>query len=257
VPCSLTCQSKTGFATLCGFSEFTNASDPPKKYKILTASGSLRQRTYGIGDFTCAGGTLSDVTINYSGSGIYTPLPTSCPSPDCSSLVNANCGAAQNPSCSTQSNTATTSSAIGNGCVCQTSGRGYNVTGTWTNSLSSEDTEDDAANRAASAISSWSDCSGGSSAYLTDRTGTGSFTFGFRNIQIKANWTAVIGKTYNVQINFARRLLGTSDPYIDLGMPFESTITADRIDESTDWVDVPNEAGWETIASGCLVVLSP
>lgn len=222
---------------------------------MLTASGSLRQRIYGVGDFTCSGATLSDDITNYSGSATYSPAD--CTGPDCSGLVNANCGEVNGASCATKTVLTTTSSAVGDGCVCQTSGRGLNVTGTWTNSLSDEDTEDDAIGRAINAITDWSDCSLGGSAFITDRSGTGDFTFGFRKVQVKAGWTAEIGKTYNVRINFARRLLGSSGPYLDLGMPFESMVSADSTSETTDWVDVPNEAGWETVASSCVVTAVP
>ncbi len=129
----------------------------------------------------------------------------------------------------------------------------YNQTnGTVTESLSSEDTEDAAEARAADAIEDWGSeglCSG-RTAFRTQRT-TG-FTFGWRKAQVRVQWTAVSGKTYQVKVRFARRVLGSSGPFLFYSEEQQSVL-ADTTSEQTDWIDIPNEAGWETIAANCSV----
>lgn len=46
VPVTSECRSKTGIAELCGFSEFVDPTDPPRKYRRRTVSGSLRRRYF-------------------------------------------------------------------------------------------------------------------------------------------------------------------------------------------------------------------
>jgi len=68
------------------------------------------------------------------------------------------------------------------------------------------------------------------------------------------------GYSYNVKIHFSRRLLGSGGPFLDLGSPYETTISGSNPEAepaATDWIDVPSEAGWETIASSCEVTAMP
>jgi hypothetical protein len=139
-------------------------------------------------------------------------------------------------------------------CLSDGAGEFLQHNGTVTETLNAEDTEDDAEARAA-AGESWdgtgADCSV-RTAFRSQRT-TG-FTFGYRKTQVKVQWTAVIGQSYNVKVRFARRVLGSSGPFLFYALD-ERTITADAVSESTDWIDIPNEAGWETLAANCTVTL--
>lgn len=56
--CGLECRSKSGTATLCGFSEFTNPSTPPRKYRRKTITGKVTQCDWpaeGCQPVPCAG----------------------------------------------------------------------------------------------------------------------------------------------------------------------------------------------------------
>lgn len=143
--------------------------------------------------------------------------------------------------------------------ICQSFEAGYaKFIGTVNEDLSSEDTDDDAYARAV-AVATFGDCLlgclMGCSAFRSQRT-TG-FSFGFSTVQTRVGWTATIGVTYKVTIRFARRILGSSGPYLFFSL-IELTILADAVDELTDWQDVPNEeAGWDTVAANCSVEIVP
>jgi hypothetical protein len=252
--CALDCRQKSGFATLCGFSEFTDPSDPPLKYRKVTNSGSLRNRIFQPSLDCDPATTIDDGTFNYEGDGVFDRLTCLV---DCTGIVLGSCGDVNAPTGTTRHTTKTESKAVGDGCAISSGISSRSIEGTWTNTLSDQDTEADGIARAESSVPDWSACTDGGSAFITDRSGTGEFNYGFRHAQTRAMWTAEVGRTYNVRINFARRLLGSSGPFLDLGMPYETTLSADVIDEKTDWVDVPNEAGWETIASSCALELVP
>jgi hypothetical protein len=123
--------------------------------------------------------------------------------------------------------------------------------GTVTESLEQEDTDQAAETRAAGAIE-WGtvgDCNL-RSAFRSQRT-TG-FIFGWRNTQVKVAWASAGGVNYLVKVRFARRALGSAGPYLFYATE-EQTITADASSEETDWITVPNQTGWETIAANCSV----
>lgn len=249
IACSLDCRSKGGFAVLCGFSEFVNPSDPPKKYLTLTGSGTITHKIY-FNRTDCSGTPSVESSNVNTGSANYNPGPCTV---DCSAMTEQPCGRVNVETFVDQ----TTSTTTGAGCQVLSGIHSRDDSGENTNSLSNEDTEAAAVERAQNAITDWSDCSLGNSAFITDRSGVGGFSFGFRKIQTKVHWTAIVGRTYDVRVNFSRRLLGSVGPFLDLGQPYETSITAGVVAEFTDWIDVPNEAGWETVASNCVVTIQP
>jgi hypothetical protein len=76
IACGVECQSKNGTATLCGFSEFTTPSTPPKKYRKRAKTGTMYQATWPT--VSCpqdAGSTQSPFVINGgSWGGLYDNL---------------------------------------------------------------------------------------------------------------------------------------------------------------------------------------
>lgn len=72
VVAKLECRTKGGIATLCGFSEFCNASTPPKKYLIDTISGQMYICYFGKTP-ACVGALTDTDTYPYSGQFIYDP----------------------------------------------------------------------------------------------------------------------------------------------------------------------------------------
>jgi len=131
------------------------------------------------------------------------------------------------------------------------------ASGTVSEELSNEDTEQDAIDRA-TAAAAWAPCAGGCTvgctAFETLR-GTGA-VFGFAIVRTRAAWTAVIGANYKVTIRFASRVLGTGGPFLFYALT-ETVVTADAINELTGWFDVPREPGLEVIAANCSIELLP
>jgi hypothetical protein len=140
---------------------------------------------------------------------------------------------------------------------------GFILLGTRSWSLSAEDTEDDAIARAI-ADHEWSPCApedaGHLTAFITLRL-AGQFEFSFRSVQVRANVGSVVnpiipGQTYKVTIGFYNRILGTSGPFIFFGIQ-EVTFVAEFPQDVTPWVDVPNQAGFETKGVTCGYELVP
>ncbi len=267
LPCGLECQSKSGIdAQLCGFSEFTDPSDPTKFYRRADASGSSESKVMPNSD--CSGvwtGTGTRCTIG--GSCTYdkdTCEQTRSGTQICISLVDESvilnltglcidniggaCGVDVSSTKTVQSASISDSPCCPDNLL--TTEESYVV------ELSDEDTEEDAEKRAAAEIPDWTSCGScaGCSAFRTDRTGTGLSYFGFRKVQVRSTFSATVGHTYNVKIYFSRRLLGSLGPFLPLGQIAETTLVADTISEHTDWFDVPTESGFETIASSCVVI---
>lgn len=264
VACALACRTKGGDATLIGFPEYCDPSDPPKRYRQRDFFGN--NPLQGYGPAMCTGGPTGTANPRQSGSMIYDALTgvltdTSSFADGAAPLTPITGACVNSSGCESNATISQTDYSItGNDACCNVGGEWRKAQGVRGESLSEEDTEADAEARIKAGITDWTpcaDCLTTCSAFRTDRAGTSDVVFGFRNVQTKCSWTAIIGGTYNVRINFARRVLGTSGPYLDLGMPFESIVSADVTSESTDWVDLPTEAGWETIASGCVVTFVP
>ena len=288
IPSTIACQSKAGFAQLCGFGEFV-VSDPPKLYRSTTGDGQAYYCGYAA--LGCGGGVsgteswdaqaLGTKSYTFPG-GVCTPPDTSIPHYlnssasgcgfDPSGTVDtSNLPGGTHPAAGTYNVnfwqeivTATTFSRAYNdlyGCLGPPGA--FHAYGAYGQTLSDEDTDDDAQKRATDAISAWSFCTLGCgvscSAFRTDRTGTGATVFGFRAVQAKVSWADTAGpNSYKITTNFYRRLLGSSGPFLSFGidertLTFEGTILAPSEVTETPWIDVPNEAGWETIAGNSVV----
>lgn len=272
---ALVCRNKSGTATLIGFPEFCSPSDPPKLYRRSTYSGNNPIQAFMFPD--CSGDPTATSNVRQSGRDLYdrdtgafsttavfadgaapqTPSSDPCaPGSSCESVVAID---------------ATNFSITGLSACCFVASVWRKAQGTRSQVLSEEDTEDDANARAASEIADWTGCAGlgcmdlTCTAFRSDRTGTADIFFGWRNVETQASWLAGPRCTYQVTVHFARRLLGSGGPFLDLGMIFEATVVAPDNPEladqggvvRTEWIPVPNEAGWETRANSCHVVLIP
>jgi hypothetical protein len=147
---------------------------------------------------------------------------------------------------------------IGTNVCTDTVGDYSKANGTILESLSDEDTEQDAIDRA-TASAAWAACLGGCTApgctsFETLR-GTGA-VFGFGIVRTKVTWAATIGTNYQVTIRFASRVLGTGGPFLFYGLT-DVVVTADAISEETGWLDAPRAAGLEIIVAICSVVALP
>lgn len=279
IPSTLSCENKAGSAILCGYPEWDSPSDPPKYYRRCTAAGGTSWKS------GCQAGCSDCAYIineSLSGEGLYNKL--TCETTNDMILTSSLNGGESSVIGITPSypviesygigtvnidnilSSTVVQSAIGSpACRDNTIGWAEILSTTGTKTLSDEDTDADAEARAAAAISTWTPCGDGCSsdcsAFRTDRTGTGEAIFGFRIVHTKVHWTAAIGNnSYKVTTRFYRRLLGSTGPYLLLSLD-ERTINYFGLlvptPAETPWIDVPNEAGWETIAGGQTVELLP
>lgn len=134
------------------------------------------------------------------------------------------------------------------------------TTGEVIENLSLEDTEDAAEDRATAGLD-WSGCAppcecATLTAFRALR-GAGASTFSGRRVRVKANGSSLIPEsTYTAKIRFFRRAIGTVGPYLFFAEYVVAAFTGPaETTKSTDWVDVPNEAGWETVAGNCAFTL--
>jgi hypothetical protein len=260
--CSIECREKSALATLCGYDEFTSPSDPPKKYRKLSQSNGYTLPFFINSDCTLSAGA-PNTHCTWSGECSYdkdTCAFTSGGTQDCGGGPVSNCGVlGPDDGGRTITLTPTTKSYTPTGaCFFASGGPWY---GHYTDlsvmiSLSDEDTEDDAISRAAAALD-WAGCGCGAapcSAFITDRTGSGSVDFGWRKVETRVLFTGLTaGHSYMATLGLARRVLGTGGPFIDFGT-MEISFTVDDPTHASDWQPIPNEAGWETIVTSCVTV---
>ncbi len=143
----------------------------------------------------------------------------------------------------------------GVGCV-NSSGVSHSWGGTITLDLSDEDTEEDAIARAAINLPWLGGACLDHTSWITNRELDG-VTFGFSIAQTKATLTGLtVGLRYLVTIYFTQRILGSGGPYLPASVT-EITFTAEHTTETTAWVDLPNERGFQTLADHCTVELAP
>jgi hypothetical protein len=127
-----------------------------------------------------------------------------------------------------------------------------------TDELTIEDTDDAALARAEAAMG-WStplqNC-GSDPAYMTQRGAT-DFTFAFRSVRVRTVVSRLIpGRLYTVTFKFYRRVVASGLPFtLYAQAPLQFLATAETY--RTEWVDVPNEPGFETQAGGCSVAAVP
>lgn len=145
----------------------------------------------------------------------------------------------------------------GLGCIDQGDGTTINYLGRITDTLSVEDTEEAAEARVTACMEWLGGSCGDHTAFRTTR-GTAEFGFGFRaaQVQVTAGSVAkplIIGHDYRVTLRYGRRVLGSGGAYV-FHAAEEIEFTADTAPtDTTAWIDIPNEAGWETAVIGCSV----
>ncbi len=257
--CSLQCQSKGGFGTLIGFSEFVDPSTPPRKFRRIDQSNSQTIESYGDG--ICSPPPTDTQTCTLEGSGEYDRLTA-----DYSQSGSNNCGdVVFGPffdSCgivATTTQILSSQSAGGVSCCAVNFGlQSFHYTAvSGTVELSEEDTEQDAIDRA-NIPQEWSTTNCLSSpAFITQRT-TG-FTFEYNHVRSRVHLSGLIDHhSYDVTTFYYRRVQGSTGPWIFFslnpqGITVQSELGHDPDNFDTAWVDIPNEPGFETRAQSCLV----
>src|SRR5258708_6791050 len=227
-PEKLTFTSLEGNATLCGFSEYTNPSTPPKKYRTQTLNGYVRVCNRLVPG--CTGGITSRGTASHHYSGTYNfaagncaetngqadesggldyqPADTICGSEPLSpgTQPGANFNAITGyPSTSFTLTTTKTSKEWVGDQVCHYDGyTSYFGSGTARAELSNEDTEADAEKRAGTT-------SGTSNAAFRIGRTTG-FSFGFRKVDYVATFNVNCPGNYDIHLSYEERHHGMSGP---------------------------------------------
>lgn len=261
-----------GQACLCGFEEYADPSSPPRFYRTQTISGAADVCTY---QFSSCAFPFNEALYTYTGTYTYDKDDCSETNTQNQALTQNNPGDGCGGSLGSPANTAPgrnfaptnintsgtrvlTSTPTNNEweyvpdpvSPCTAAGK---FTGTVNADLSDEDTEEDAENRNGGDWVPCSSCDSTCSAFKTERDETGK-CFDYRQVQTRVNFGAEIGRSYTVTVTFARRVLGSGGPFLTFGNT-ELTVTADDVSEHSEWLDVPNEAGFETVPVTCLVVI--
>jgi hypothetical protein len=267
-------------ATLIGHSEFAGVtpSSPPKKYRIRSWSGTRQVCDWGNVD--CSGDRANQSNQTWSGSCEYDattgattndsrqdvgidPASAPCSAVALTDFATLACDAeAPNGGAATSGEATVT---IGKTekeydfgvTPCRALSGFYRTsTGVLTITLSAEDTEDDAEDRAAAGVESWTACTGACicttlTAFRQNR-GDG-FSWSARVVRIKARGTGLVeSSSYQATIQYQRRPYGSTDPdaWVDFAQEFQNLFTGagETTATAADWVEIPNTRGYETRA---------
>lgn len=245
VDCVLACESKSGTATLCGFSEYTDLSEPRRKYRTETNAGTHSQICNGVPS-EANNTQIKTYNADTCVLGTTGTAPVFCGTPD--SVVTTRLTVTSSE----------TYSGTGTGACC---GSGFPESGTsnTVKTLSDEDSDDDAIARALPLISDWSSAPSGCinhTAYKTVRVGA-EISFGFRYGRSQVSFTAIIGRSYRVRTFFKRRVYGSGSTFANY-VSVDTTITASVVSTVMPYVETPNpDAGYEVLASSATAQLLP
>ncbi len=125
-----------------------------------------------------------------------------------------------------------------------------------TETLTNEDTEEDAMARAVDALE-WNiigPCANHTT-YITERGEIlGPYGFGFRIAQVRAQLSGlVVGQNYNVTFRVWRRLFSSSGTFAAF-QEISGSIQATSEAMYTEWEDIPIQRGYETRVMSCSCV---
>lgn len=267
VPDNLQCQTKSGTATLVGFDEYTSPSVPPKRYRLKTLSGGIPSGIVYSGS-NCTGTPGPECTLVISGSCGYnadgSPITDTTQAVrtgggDCPYTHTGICGVEAARPGDTLVLTQTTKGYT-NDALCHPFGGGsirYASGNTQQETLTVEDSEDDAIARAGGAYIAGDGISGCESgpAFKSVRS-AGQFSLSFRAKRVRAAWSANPTSSYTLTYTFGRRAVGSSGAYAAISQVVH-VVTADEANETDSWVDVPNAAGYETECIALRIDLNP
>lgn len=216
---TMQCESQSGSATLCGYSEYTTPSVPPKKYRRRTLSGGSQAILYS--DAGCA---TPSCTSDYAFSGFCEYSADDCAiAPGGTLDVTASGGACGGNASYPQCDIGVTYVAGGDSEVLTPTTRGFTndlvchpgvglasfkrpSQTTALETLSVEATEDEAIARAVKTP-------GASCTAFKESRGAGDFTFLFRTVAITVNcFNLNIGTEYTVRVDVLEENYGGGSP---------------------------------------------
>lgn len=252
------CRTRGAGYSLCGFSEITSPSIPPKKYKACAFTGQRTGIRYS-GDH-CDGSVSGTFSINWSGSATYdvnsctlvstgTEIITSDSAPPSSSPLT---GPQSNVNChdtSTKTRTTEVWGQTGDCCPDPSGGSGRHE-GSTTSTLQSEDTESAAIARASKNIA-WSPwlAVGGSvdcCAYKTLRK-AGQFVGAFQEAELKLIAKGGPNAQVTVEVVFNQRPL-TGGAIAQSRETYQ--IFCDGAGDGEVVIKIPSAAGYEICYGG-------
>lgn len=228
---------KAGTASLCGFSEYTDPSVPPKKYRLLTTNGSVGYTcsTGGSGTRTQTG----TVTIDKNNC-----VQTSIGEPSYNAPCLCICEGLIETKTVSQMFFGGSYISIGGCCPSQ---HYMNMSGSSKSKLSDEDTEQDAIARLLNLLS-WSPWQTTPVySYIEQRTSS----FSFRYRAVKTQSITLPDKynpnfTYKYSATVQRRAYGSSDPWVDSEI-IETDVNPDSNGDLTlPEINIPNVSGYES-----------
>lgn len=276
----LQCRRRGGIATLCGFSEFTSPSAPPKKYRENTIQEDWYWCTYPSAG--CSSATTATFVLESSGKAVYDAvscnLTTITAFNRTAGLVQSACGKP-----SSNNSFQTSRASFDENFMIATTTRTSRVlvprppcfqfgTSAWVSAsgggredLSVEDTEEDAIARLLAGPGGewgeWADVGDGlgstcvaavcCQAHYYDRGSGFSFAYAEAEWRVKPEGQPLEAGCYDARVDYYRRVAGSSDPWevfafesFQITVDAEGVVTASSAGEKT----VPNDAGWETYA---------
>jgi hypothetical protein len=256
--CDMQCRGVAGLAELCGFSEFTSPSVPPKKYRQMDDGGTHTELSYTIAG--CSTGSPGTASTTYGGQALYDRLTCAF-----TSSLNANGNPISPPTaigaseCAySRTGSSTARQVTGTGDCCTRLPSGYRTaSGTRTTTLSREDTEEDAIERISGAKDTWPIVTCKDYPSWRSTRGPGQFSFGYGAAQVRARVGTKPNTAYTVTIHLAERPIGVGGDYIEFGRQLQANVLTDEdpaTENWSDWLDVPHEDGLQIIASRCEVV---
>jgi hypothetical protein len=269
--CSVECSTISGTYTLCGWSEFTSPSTPPKKYLNRTISGSISTNSYNPNN-SCSANFDGVVTYTFGGFQNYSATDCSITtggSTTCSPADGHNCPHA--PICPRCDSTPVPG-IDGLGCLCANllpdtytptvhiiSADGIchptgpassnRSSGSAVDTLSNEDTEENAIARMPPP--KWSDWSSAAlcCASMPPRTAF-SGAVNRAKIRVKGKGTPGTLATASVKIN--RRVYGTGVFALFMTVPLQLNFDSSGNATSNEF-EIPNQYGYETCYGSCSV----
>lgn len=277
-PATLQCRVRSGTVTICGHSEYTSPSTPPRKYLTQTASGgeywcgrsgggctgsytnqskNVYAGTFVYNASTCA--TTNTQTKKFYGDGAAGSCTGDAPTLYSTDAMAANWAPGFIDAGPTLTTTPTNKTWDFSG-VCA---YGASFNGTAASDLTDEDVESAAISRfnAANAFGSWTNSGAGgctgtppSCCLAKYESRTSGFSFAYAEAEARVTATGLTPSTlYTAKIELYRRTYG-SGTYV-LYQTVETTGTSDGGGNlTTGAITVTNTKGYETYAyAGCVV----
>lgn len=276
----LECRIRGGAALLCGVSEYTSPSSPPKKYRRVTPSGQFYLCYYqfpncsGIQsptdsydfedapDIVYNSATCSRNNPNYT-HWVRTGSPAGCSYQESGEALTdgvvpeGTAGASSESFAGgTRTRTQTTFTETYDGTTCLDGGTSNGLIrhGSYTLTLGDEDTEEDAIARViAPGWSEWTPVSEtcqnpGCCKSAWEERVTG-FGFIYIEAEFKVKKTGLTpGQAYDIAVDLYRRIYDTGEYELYATMELSATVDGSGILE-TNATAVPNDVGYETYAS--------